>query len=517
MTTRWTIGIDWDRDGNYTDETARVLSAKWMLGFQQAYMDVGNDAQLRLILRNDDRRFTPENSAGPLSGKLAPLRPVKVESHDGTTTRRHFSGWVQSIHPAANENGERTATIRVAGAMQFLKATETKIELQENQRSDQIIDALIQEVIFPPALADAWVLGDPDYSKLGESTYLANLEAYSNYEEGVLTLNLAGDNWVRQGGYSDQEKDTFDVYRGIRDITAAERGKFFFDREGKAVFWNRHHILDDDVVDASFNDAMTDMKYTFASLEQTKNEIIVTCHPRSVGAAPTTLWELKDAVIRVAPGETREVYVKYKDEKDKRIGGKDVTVEDVEYLQGGCTVAVEAKANGANLVFKNESERTEAIVEKCVVKGRKIVDEGQMDARATDQTSITYFGRRTMNINLPSIDDLDQAQYIADFERNRRKTPFGLAQMITLQSHAENGGARHADQLGLTIGSLIRLQETQTDHDGVYIIIGEAHELANGGVRWTTSWYLEPQVETLPWKLGHAVRGKLDTGAYLAY
>ena len=32
--------------------------------------------------------------------------------------------------------------------MQFLKATETKIELQENQRSDQIIDALIQEVIF---------------------------------------------------------------------------------------------------------------------------------------------------------------------------------------------------------------------------------------------------------------------------------------------------------------------------------------------------------------------------------
>ena len=156
MTTRWTIGIDWDRDGNYTDETARVLSAKWTLGFQQAYMDVGNDAQLRLVLRNDDRRFTPENSAGPLSGKLAPLRPVKVESHDGTTTRRHFSGWVQSIHPTANQHGERTVTIRVAGAMQFLKATETKIELQENQRSDQIIDALIQEVIFPPALADAW-------------------------------------------------------------------------------------------------------------------------------------------------------------------------------------------------------------------------------------------------------------------------------------------------------------------------------------------------------------------------
>ena len=137
MTTRWSIGIDWDRDGNYTDETARVLSAKWMLGFQQAYTGVGNDAQLTLIMRNDDKRFTPEYGAGSLYGKLAPLRPIKIESNDATTTRRHFSGWVQSIHPAANRNGERVAMIRVSGAMQFLKATETKIELQENQRSDQ--------------------------------------------------------------------------------------------------------------------------------------------------------------------------------------------------------------------------------------------------------------------------------------------------------------------------------------------------------------------------------------------
>ena len=173
MTTRWTIGIDWDRDGDYTDETTRVLSASWALGFQQAYMDVGNDAQLTLILRNDDRRFTPENSSGSLYGKLVPLRPVKIESNDGTTTRRHFSGWIQSIHPTTNRNGERIASIRVAGAMQFLKATETKIELQENQRSDRIIDTLVNEVIFPPALADAWVVGDGHGAELGRGLIIA--------------------------------------------------------------------------------------------------------------------------------------------------------------------------------------------------------------------------------------------------------------------------------------------------------------------------------------------------------
>ena len=46
------------------------------------------------------------------------------------------------MHPAANQYGERVVKIMCTGAMQFLKATETKIKLQENQRTDQIINAL---------------------------------------------------------------------------------------------------------------------------------------------------------------------------------------------------------------------------------------------------------------------------------------------------------------------------------------------------------------------------------------
>ncbi len=165
MTTTWTVSIDWDRDGTYTDETNNVMSAQWFLGFQQPYMDVGNDAQLTLTMRNTDKRFTPEYSAGALYGNLVPLRPVKIESREPAgeedeIIRRHFTGWIQSYQPTTNKNGERVAKIMVAGAMQFLKATETKIELQENQRTDQIIDTLIKEVIFPPALTEACVTKD---------------------------------------------------------------------------------------------------------------------------------------------------------------------------------------------------------------------------------------------------------------------------------------------------------------------------------------------------------------------
>ena len=201
MATKWKVEVDWNRDGTYSEVTEYVAELQWFLGFRAPYMGTASEAYLHLTLNNADKRFSPENSSGPLHGNLAPLRPLRVTSDDGSTVRTHWSGWINMIEPAANKYGARQANILATGAMQFLKATETKIELQENQRSDQIIDALIQEVIFPPALSDSWVLGDPDYSKAGESTKLANLEAFRDYEEGVLTLNLAGDNWVRQGGY----------------------------------------------------------------------------------------------------------------------------------------------------------------------------------------------------------------------------------------------------------------------------------------------------------------------------
>lgn len=43
MPTTWTIAINWERDGSYTDETSNVLSANRLLG-----------------------RFSPENRSGVL-------------------------------------------------------------------------------------------------------------------------------------------------------------------------------------------------------------------------------------------------------------------------------------------------------------------------------------------------------------------------------------------------------------------------------------------------------------------
>ncbi|MBN1285413.1 MAG: hypothetical protein JXB47_08445 [Anaerolineae bacterium] len=118
MPTTWTIAIDWERNGSYTgaygDVTDRMISASWFLGMRRPYQDIADDSKLTLKLSNHDHRFSPEYSAGPLYGDLVPFRPVRIQSNDGTTTRMHWIGWIESITPAVNQNGDRQHRARSA-------------------------------------------------------------------------------------------------------------------------------------------------------------------------------------------------------------------------------------------------------------------------------------------------------------------------------------------------------------------------------------------------------------------
>jgi hypothetical protein len=522
--TTWTIAVDWNRDGDfsdtYDDVTSRVISATWVMGTQKPWQDIADNSVLKLTLDNADRLFSSENGSSLLNGMVVPQRPVRIQSNDDTTTRTHWIGWIESIAPVVGQYGKRTVEIIAAGAMQFLKTTETKLPLQENKKTSDIIAELIREVVMPPALSRAWVLGRIGNSEMGASTYLADTAAYSTLDTGILTLGIAADNWVIDGA-SDAKKQSFDVYRAIGDVTAAEHGKFFFDREGKAVFWNRHRLLQGGTPSATFDDTMTEMLYSYAGMDHLKNEVIVVCHPRRQGASSTdTLWELGESVINVTAGQTRKLYVQYEDDNGKRVGARNVTIDlpSLVFAQGTATVTVEAKANGAELVLVN-SGAVDAVVTALKVIGRKIFDDGEIEASALDSGSIIDYGRRTLKLNMPSIDNVQQAQYIANFERDRRKQPKGIVNAVTVKSHGKNGGTHHTQQLALTIGSLIRVKEFQTGHDAEYYVTGEAHELTMGTTLWKTTWYLEPAptVAELPWKLGVAGRSELNQTTQLAY
>jgi len=522
--TIWTISIDWDRNGDYAgtydDVTSRVLQANWFLGMRKPYQEMAHNSMCVIVLSNADRRFSPDYATSPLHGKILPQRPIRIQSNDGTDTRTHWLGWIEAVEPVVNKYGQRVTKILASGPLPYYKAAETKLALQEDKRTDEIIGELLKEVVIPPALSRAWILDRSGNSEVGETTYLADVTAYSKLDIGQLTLGMAGDNWIREAGFNSLSQDNYDVYRAIGDITAAEHGKFMFSRDGKAEFWNRHHLLHEGTLKATFDDTMTEMTYTHAGLDYLKNDVIVVCHPRKVSdTSDNVLWELGDSVIRVEKDKPRPLYVKFEDESGNRIGAKEVTVTDLEFEGHGtatamATATVEAKANGAEITFIST---TGAVVTKCVVKGRKIIDSGQIEAKAIDVGSIVDYGRRTLRINLPSIDNIEQAQYIADFERDRRKDPVGMTHSITVLSHGKKGGGQHTQQLALTLGDLVRAKETQTAHDAKYHVIGEAHELTHGATLWKTTWYVEPAPTVYPWELGVSGHSNLGISTRLTY
>ncbi len=52
--TTWTIAIDWNRDGDYSDSnedmTSQVISANWFLGMRQPYQESADNSMLQLLI-----------------------------------------------------------------------------------------------------------------------------------------------------------------------------------------------------------------------------------------------------------------------------------------------------------------------------------------------------------------------------------------------------------------------------------------------------------------------------------
>jgi len=327
-------------------------------------------------------------------------------------------------------------------------------------------------------------------------------------QEGKTVLAIAADNWVRQSPDNDDSRpQTFNVYHAIKDVAGAERGRFFFNREGQAIFWNRHQLLKDKAVQATFDNSMTEMEYTFAGLDEFTNDIRVTCHPRQIGPGGELLWQYavedKDA-IRLRRNREHEVKFSYKSESGKRIAARDVQVADVtygpyEYAPTGGTekttqVILEAKANGGTIKFRAGGIPITKI-SGIEVRGQTITDYGQMEATAQDQLSITRYGRHTLRLNLPAVDNIQAAQSIADFERYRRKEPLGKVSSMTMLSQGKQGGGTHADQLARKVGDRIEVIEAQLGHTGDYFIIGEAQRLSENATLLETTWYVESATE----------------------
>lgn len=102
---------------------------------RKPFQDTTDNSVAVFILNNADRRFSPDYTASPLFGKVVPQRLVRITSFDGVTERVHWMGWIEVIQPEVNAQGSRIVKIMANGTMQFYRAAETQLPLQENKRT----------------------------------------------------------------------------------------------------------------------------------------------------------------------------------------------------------------------------------------------------------------------------------------------------------------------------------------------------------------------------------------------
>lgn len=497
----WTIYVDWNNDGDYSDSneniTSYVMDASWKIGMSRPYQEFADETRLTLVLTNSDKRFSPEYSSSPLYGNLKPQRRVKIDASYGGSAVTMYTGWIETIAPEPMTNGSLTCTITAVGAKQFLERTLFESPLLENVLADEAISAILQSVQIPPSVNRAWILGRPGNGELESTTYLADLTQVADLEFGSDTLPYVGDGW----------DDGIKAVDAIQSLVMAERGKFFYDRSGLAVFWNRSHIQLLTSVDLALSDHAQSVRYTYG--EGIVNVIKTTVYPRTLGATNTEiLWELTEPAT-VRQGDTKTIRARYNSDENQTVSARDVqlpTGSDFVVSSGSCSISMDADARSATLTLTNTG-LGDAVVSTIVLRGQKITAYDREEIIHEETGSITDYGRREISINTKLMANRDLATAVGEWEAARRSQPRGMISQVMLMNRNISYLIAMID---LTIGNTISVTETQTGHSSNYVIMGEEHHIWDGFKRHETRWYLEPMTPVKSWILGVTGRSELD-------
>ncbi len=527
--TSYAFHIDWDNDGDFGDArediSGYVQEAEWQIGYAEAYAPAAAPGWLRLTVDNADRRFSPGCTSSPLYGALLPMRYVRVQATHAGHTYTMFRGYLWQIEPKAGAKGTRCARLYCVDALALLAEYPLALALQRDKRADQIIDAIVQAVAWPPALSGYWVLGVVGHMALGETTRLGGARVYRDFETGRETFAHAGDTWFAE---------ITTALDAIRDTCSSEYGRFHFTRMGKARFLDRHWPQGVHSVAAALDDSMVDLDYR-KGMTDLHNEIIVCMNPRVEGAAGALLWEHVGTVLRLPANAVRTIHAVFVDAQGRRHGAttviapvpgadfrannaRDGTGIDYTY-DARLHVGVTATAAGADITFRWGKVGTEGAMvgepiylTRLKLRGTPLKAFDPAEIAASDALSITRYQRRRLMVDAPLLNNPVTGYVMAEYVLQLHKDPVDRVVELTL------GEAALAHIMACTLFDVVRIGEAQTALDGTeHFIIGEHHRVTSGGAQHVCTWRLEPLPPFRAWMLGTSGRAELGQHSYLGF
>ena len=216
MSVTFTVEIDWDHDGTWTDETGRIRRVQIKSGFEHPGDAVAAVGRCTLTLDNHDRRFTPGEPTSPLAGKLLPRRAVRVQASDGVTVWTLFRGLIDAIQPDAGAWGGGECRMTASDGLALLATQRVGVAHEDTKSVQDAIGAVVAAAYAPPAT---------DYADNGD------------------TLTHYGRAWT---------PELTTCQDALRDICDAVHGRFYIARDGTAVYQSRAYRQNSSVSPAIF-------------------------------------------------------------------------------------------------------------------------------------------------------------------------------------------------------------------------------------------------------------------------
>ena len=515
----WELSVDLDGDHDFETAGENIIddatNVRWTLGDRS----IG-----QLIAPPETLTFELDNSAGNSAGlqglyspehanALAGFRKgaaVRIRSTHLATTREMIHMWIDDIKPLPDQFGDQKARVVCEGFFDRAKRARVFIPTQVDKRADEIIEELLNNThIFPPGLAGVWLVGTVGLSEIGETTFLsAGAIDYLTADTGISIFPFAMENLSKKSN----------LYAALRLVAESERGDIFVGRDGKVFFWSRHHLAADMVnaVDATLDNTMVDIKYAYGT--RVANEITLQHIPRTLDATIQTLATFRSS-IKVPANQSTTLTVQFDDGSGNQIsttsGITPVAVtdfsantqEDGSGVDGTAQISVTATffAQSVELIFTNGSVNELFILANDVETGQvrgnnKLTSFGQQTVVVKDAPSIAEHGLLPRSIDARLLEDADTARNIAAWELTSWKDPRGQIESLSIEPLESDANATLA--LATTMGDRFALVEEAAGVDAEYFVVGEEHQLKNGGHGdYSHKWIMQPASQQNFWLL----------------
>lgn len=489
--------IDWDKNGNFTgtydDVTADVLEARWFIGARNPYQNVCDEPTIELVLNNANGKYSPENGASPIAGKIVPYVRIRVLS--GTT--QMWNGYLDAPElqwqPLGDATGKHTITLKGVGAKQLLDAVTVVMPTLTDVTADQILYEAISRGSVFSALQQLWLLGDPVWGALGVSTYLAQDNQWRDFETGITIFP----------DYIDGREGVWSI---IRDVCETERGKFDIGRDGRYVFKNRHYTYYSEVTDYTVDeDETVGLSYLYGDVLATRTT--VSARPRRTEASEQ-LWEL-DNPITIAPSQTISLEARLRRPNGQFASSSGVT-PSATFSSGTADVTVTTKAGVAEITIENNT-LYDAVLSTLTLSGTPLYPQNQLTVTAEDEVLARTYGVREKRFSVGNLYEWQDINDIAHMELLRSPLRGRIASLNMIASADDN--AVMVDDLQL--GAFIQVDAPSLYHDDRYLVIGEQHQWGEGNIH-RAEFFLEP-VDRIGMQLDTVGRMELGINTIVIY